>query len=361
MAADKAKQVVVGLSGGVDSAVAALLLKEQGWQVSAIFMQNWQADDADPYCTLTQDLADAKHVADKLKIPLEVVNFSDEYWQKVFQYFLDEYAAGRTPNPDVMCNKEIKFKAFLNYVLEKGIDTIATGHYARQDFCGDRFRLLKGLDENKDQSYFLYLLNQEQLKHSLFPLGTYQKSEVRALAKKAGLPNHSKKDSTGICFIGERKFKDFLNQYLLKKPGNIVDENDAILGRHDGLMFYTLGQRQGIGLGGCKGRFEAPWYVIKKDLVKNELIVSQNGDHPFLQSKKITCDKLHWISGALPADSFACAAKIRYRQKDQACQVTRISDSQYEVVFNEPVRAATPGQSVVFYKDEECLGGGIIV
>lgn len=364
------KKVILGLSGGVDSAVAGLLLKEQGYDVTAIFMQNWKAANDDPFCMAEQDLTDAKKICDQLKISLHTVNFADEYWHKVFQYMLDEYAAGRTPNPDVLCNKEIKFKAFLEYAKSQGADFIATGHYARAVFHDNKYHLLKGIDANKDQSYFLHALNQEQLKYALFPVGELTKTAVRAIAKKANLINYAKKDSTGICFIGERKFKKFLQEYLLNKPGEIYSIDNYVgarravplqkcgtyIGRHDGLMFYTLGQRQGLNIGGQKNAKEAPWYVVQKDFVNNRLIVSQNHDHPLLLKKELCCGPIHWISGEAPKFPINCTAKIRYRQSDQLCVIKDFD----QIEFIESQWAATPGQYVVFYDGEECLGGAVI-
>jgi len=354
-------KVVVGISGGVDSSVAALLLKEQGYNVQAVFMQNWQREKDDPYCTIDQDLADANNICKKLQIPLHTVNFSQKYWQKVFQYLLDEYAAGRTPNPDIMCNKEIKFKAFLDYAKELGADYIATGHYARIDYTNSHYRLLKGLDNSKDQSYFLYTLEQKQLAASIFPLGNMQKKEVRTIAKQHGFINAQKKDSTGICFIGERKFKDFLSEYLLAKPGNIVTTDGKILGRHAGIMYYTLGQRKGLGIGGQKNKPEAPWYIVSKNIEQNQLIISQDHDHPLLLSKTLVCENVHFIAEINLNFPLECSAKIRYRQCDQTCTLMRIDDGKCRVDFKENQWAITPGQSVVFYQNDECLGGGIIV
>lgn len=350
------------MSGGVDSSVAALLLKEQGYRVHGIFMQNWTPDKHDPYCTYQEDVHDAKAVAKLLDIPFSIINFSHEYWQRVFKHFLDEYSLGRTPNPDILCNKEIKFRAFLDYALSNGADFIATGHYARKECEDEKYHLLKAKDQHKDQSYFLHTLNQEQLKHSIFPLGDLDKSEVRNIAKKAGFLNHAKKDSTGICFIGERKFKNFLNEYLLAKPGDIIDTKNSILGKHNGLMFYTLGQRQGLGIGGKKNAEESPWYVIKKDIENNILVVDQNHEHPWLMAKQLKCDHLNWIANNPLAhkENLSCTAKIRYRQEDQACLVKKIADDLYQVEFEQSQRAITPGQSVVFYSKEICLGGGII-
>ncbi len=361
--------VIVGISGGVDSAVAALLLKDQKYHVEAVFMQNWQEEpvstgvDVARGCTASQDLNDARLVCALLKIKLHVVNFSVEYWQRVFQYFLDEYAACRTPNPDVLCNKEIKFKAFLDYARSLGADFIATGHYARRiTDIKSKNLLLKGIDKSKDQSYFLHLLNQEQLAAALFPLGEITKQEVREIAKTAKLPNYAKKDSTGICFIGERKFRDFLGEYLLARPGNIITTDKKIIGRHQGLMFYTIGQRKGIGVGGQKKASEAPWYVADKDPKNNNLIITQDKNYPTLMADRLTCANIHWISGEKPQLPFTCTAKIRYRQEDQACVIKEGEDSAHAIVdFFVPQWAITPGQSAVFYCGEECLGGGIIV
>lgn len=348
------------MSGGVDSSVAAFLLKEQGHQVEGLFMKNWEEDDDDAYCTAANDLADAQAVSARLQIPLHTVNFAREYWDKVFTYFLAEYRAGRTPNPDILCNKEIKFKAFLDHALALGADYIATGHYARVAQNPHGFTLLKGTDREKDQSYFLHALNQYQLAHSLFPIGEYQKTKIREIAAAQGFINHAKKDSTGICFIGERKFKTFLSEYLLAQPGNIEDTSGKILGLHDGLMHYTLGQRQGLQLGGIKDRPEAPWYVIAKDIPRNVLIVAQGNDHPMLFAQGLICEQIHWISGTSPQLPLSCNAKIRYRQADQPCMVTTSEHNHYCVMFANKQRAITPGQSIVFYQGSECLGGAVI-
>ena len=351
-------RVMVGLSGGVDSAVAALLLQRQGYAVEALFMKNWEEDDREEYCTAAEDLRDAQAIAERLAIPLHTVNFSAEYWDRVFETFLHEYRAGRTPNPDVLCNREIKFRAFLDHALRLGAERIATGHYAR--IGGEvPLRLLKGRDQDKDQSYFLYLLDQRQLGHALFPLGDLEKSHVRATAREAGFENHAKKDSTGICFIGERKFRDFLARYLPAQPGVIETMDGVPLGRHQGLMYYTLGQRQGLGIGGVQGHDEQPWYVVRKDLSRNVLVVAQGRDHPALFSDVLRAVDVHWISGAPPSLPLRCGAKIRYRQADQACEVCA-DDRGVVVHFEQPQRAVTPGQSVVFYLRDQCLGGGII-
>ncbi len=354
------KHIIVGMSGGVDSSVAALLLKEQGHHVEGVFMKNWEEDDTDTFCPASVDMADAQFVCDKLQIEMHRVNFSAEYWERVFTEFLAEYKAGRTPNPDILCNKEIKFKAFLDYAKQRGADYIATGHYARCHSIENHFQLLKGLDAGKDQSYFLYTLTQEQLSQSLFPIGELKKSTVREIAHKAGFDNHAKKDSTGICFIGEKKFKDFLNEYLPTAPGDIETIDGIIIGKHDGLMFYTLGQRQGLKIGGLKNSSEAPWYVVNKDTKRNALIVAQGVNHPSLFRNSLVASQIHWIQGTSPAFPLKAAAKTRYRQADQACIIDQLNEKQVKIDFIEPQRAITPGQSVVFYQDEQCLGGGII-
>tara|TARA_R110002096_G_scaffold168798_4_gene340034 strand:- start:17786 stop:18871 length:1086 start_codon:yes stop_codon:yes gene_type:complete len=354
------KKIIIGMSGGVDSSVAALKLLEQGHQVTGLFMKNWDEDDGSEYCTAKEDLADAQQVCDKLGIPLKTVNFAAEYWDNVFEDFLNEYAAGRTPNPDILCNREIKFKAFLDYATTLGADYIATGHYTQIGHQHDQYQLLRGLDANKDQSYFLYTLGQYQLSHSLFPIGHMEKPAVRELAQQAGFINSRKKDSTGICFIGERKFKDFLQRYLPAQPGEMKTPEGKTIGQHQGLMYYTLGQRQGLGIGGVKTAAEEPWYVVKKDLINNILIVAQGHDHSLMQSHTLTANQLSWVSGKAPSDVFNCTAKTRYRQKDQACQVTINADNSCLVTFDQTQRAVTPGQSVVFYNNDQCLGGGII-
>lgn len=354
------QRVIAGLSGGVDSAVAALLLQQQGFDVQGLFMKNWEEDDVNGHCGAAEDLKDAKQVCERLGIPLHKVNFATEYWDRVFQYFLGEYRAGRTPNPDVMCNTEIKFKAFLEHAIGLGADLIATGHYARVERCGDRYCLLKARDAAKDQTYFLHGLGQSQLAKTLFPLGNLEKPEVRRIAAEAGFANHAKKDSTGICFIGERKFRDFLSRYLPAQPGEIRTPEGGLLGMHQGLMFYTLGQRQGLGIGGRRGASEEPWYVIGKDLERNVLVVAQGHDHPLLYHRGLETLNVHWIAGEAPAVPLHCRAKTRYRQPDQACIITEIARGRCRVVFDRPQRAVTPGQSVVFYQADECLGGGII-
>jgi tRNA-uridine 2-sulfurtransferase len=351
---------VVGLSGGVDSAVAALLLKQQGYSVEALFMDNWEDDEDDTYCTAAQDFQDARQVCETLSIPLHKVNFATEYRERVFSYFLDEYAAGRTPNPDVLCNSEIKFRAFLDYALRLGADRIATGHYARTVSDTDGTRLLKARDAGKDQSYFLHAVPQAAFTKTLFPLGELLKHEVRTLAHAAGFTNHAKKDSTGICFIGERRFAEFLARYLPAKPGEIQDPTGQVLGTHQGLMYYTLGQRQGLGIGGRRDAGDAPWYVADKDLERNVLIVVQGHEHPALLQDRLIAARPHWVAGHPPATEFTCTAKCRYRQSDQTCSVRILEDGSCEVIFAELQRAMTPGQYAVLYRDDICLGGGVI-
>ena len=359
MTNNTSKHIIVGMSGGVDSSVAAYLLKKAGHHVEGIFMKNWEGDDTDDYCPATQDMADAQAVCDRLGIPLSLVNFADTYWERVFSHFLDEYRAGRTPNPDILCNKEIKFKAFLDYAKQRGADFIATGHYVRSIRDESGVRLLKGSDPNKDQSYFLYALDEAQLARALFPVGDLPKSTVREIAAEIGLANHAKKDSTGICFIGERKFKTFLNDYLPAKPGLIQTLTGETIGKHDGLMFYTIGQRQGLHIGGQKGKAESPWYVAAKDIQQNRLIVVQGDQHPALFKSTLIASHLHWINTP-PTYPARLKAKTRYRQPDQACVMTPLTDNRFQVDFVEPQRAITPGQSIVFYQDDICLGGGII-
>ncbi|MEO7244394.1 MAG: tRNA 2-thiouridine(34) synthase MnmA [Rubrivivax sp.] len=360
------QRIVVGLSGGVDSAVSAWLLKQQGHEVVGIFMKNWEDDDDDRYCSSNEDFVDAAAVADVIGIALEHVNFAAEYKDRVFAEFLREYAAGRTPNPDVLCNAEIKFKAFLDHAMRLGAGSIATGHYARvrerQTDAGLRVELLKGLDPAKDQSYFLHRLNQAQLARTRFPVGELAKTEVRAIAERIGLPNARKKDSTGICFIGERPFREFLARYLHQQPGPIEDERGREIGRHTGLSFHTLGQRQGLGIGGLKagGGAHAPWYVARKDLARNVLVAVQGHDHPWLLSTTLHAQDCSWVSGTSPAPG-ALSAKARYRQADAACVFDPGGEANgFTLRFDQPQWAVTPGQSAVLYDGEVCLGGGVI-
>ncbi len=390
MSSARPQRIVVGLSGGVDSAVTAWLLKRAGHEVVGIFMKNWEEDDDDEFCSSRQDFLDAASVADVIGIEVEHVNFAAEYKDRVFAEFLREYRAGRTPNPDVLCNAEIKFKAFLDHAVRLGAERIATGHYARvrqlpatsaapggrssqwhAGACDDAhtpvFQLLKGLDGTKDQSYFLHRLNQAQLARTLFPIGELKKSQVRRIAAEIGLPNAAKKDSTGICFIGERPFREFLNRYLDNQPGPIEDDRGRTIGEHVGLSFYTLGQRKGIGIGGLKaggsvrgGGEHAPWFVARKDLARNVLQVVAGHDHPWLQSQRVEADDASWIAGPAPAPG-RYAAKTRYRQADAACELGRAgADGRIELAFDSAQWAVTPGQSVVLYDGEVCLGGGVI-
>jgi len=346
--------VVVGMSGGVDSSVTAHLLKEQGYNVIGIFMKNWDDTDETGFCTATEDYEDVIAVAIQIGIPYYAVNFEKEYWDRVFEYFLAEYRLGRTPNPDVMCNKEIKFKAFLDHALKLGADFVATGHYARVDFIDGEHRLLRGKDDNKDQTYFLNQLSQDQLARTMFPIGHMDKKDVRVIAEEAGLATAKKKDSTGICFIGERNFKEFLSEYLPSQPGDMQTLDGVVKGRHDGLMYYTLGQRHGLGIGGDGD----PWFVVGKDVERNRLIVDQ-GDSPLLISRRLRSEPMHWIAGEAPPFPLRCEAQVRYRQPPQACTVRPAGDG-IAVVFDQPQRAVTPGQSVVLYLGEVCLGGAVI-
>ncbi|MGA7510070.1 MAG: tRNA 2-thiouridine(34) synthase MnmA [Erwinia billingiae] len=355
------KKVIVGMSGGVDSSVSAWLLQQQGYQVEGLFMKNWEEDDGEEYCTAAEDLADAQAVCDKLGIYLHTVNFAAEYWDNVFEHFLEEYKAGRTPNPDILCNKEIKFKAFLEFAAEDlGADFIATGHYVRRQDIDGKSRLLRGLDDNKDQSYFLYTLGHEQIAQSLFPVGELAKPEVRRIAEELELITAKKKDSTGICFIGERKFRDFLGRYLPAQPGPILNAEGEVVGEHQGLMYHTLGQRKGLGIGGTKAGSEEPWYVVDKDVANNILVVAQGHEHPRLMSVGLVAQQLHWVDREILKAPLRCTVKTRYRQADIPCTVTPLGEDRIEVRFDEPVAAVTPGQSAVFYLDEICLGGGII-
>ncbi|MGC2457624.1 MAG: tRNA 2-thiouridine(34) synthase MnmA [Gallionellaceae bacterium] len=360
------RRVVVGMSGGVDSSVAALLLKQQGYDVVGLFMKNWEDDDDDEYCSSRTDLIDAVSVADVIGIPVEAVNFSKEYKDRVFRYFLREYQGGRTPNPDILCNSEIKFKAFLEHALNMGADAIATGHYAQVREIDGRFQLLKADDGSKDQSYFLYRLDQAQLSRSMFPLGKLLKSEVRDIAQRYGLPNHAKKDSTGICFIGERPFREFLNRYLPAVPGDMVTPEGKVVGRHQGLSFYTIGQRHGLGIGGIRAEKSKdmgqhdPWFVVSKDMENNHLVVVQGHDHPALLSSHLNATDMHWISGCAPDVTRSYTAKARYRQDDAVFRMEKRDGGGTHFDFERPQWAVTPGQSVVVYDGAICLGGGII-
>ncbi|ART53321.1 tRNA 2-thiouridine(34) synthase MnmA [Acidovorax carolinensis] len=373
----KKQRVVVGLSGGVDSAVTAHLLKQQGHEVVGIFMKNWEDDDDSEYCSSNIDFVDAAAVADVIGIEIEHVNFAADYKDRVFAEFLREYQAGRTPNPDVLCNAEIKFKAFLDHAMRLGAEKIATGHYARvrQNPASGLFELLKGLDPSKDQSYFLHRLNQAQLSKTLFPVGELQKTEVRRIAEEIGLPNAKKKDSTGICFIGERPFREFLNRYISHAPGPIQDDRGRTLGKHVGLSFYTLGQRQGLGIGGVKAKGaelkaaldrgqrgvgeHAPWFVARKDMEKNVLRVVQGHDHPWLLSHHLDAQDASWCAGHAPAPG-AYAAKTRYRQQDAPCTLAQTTEQGFQLDFSDAQWAVTPGQSAVLYDGDVCLGGGVI-
>ena len=351
---------MVAMSGGVDSSVSALLLKRDGHDIAGMFMKNWEEDDRFGACPAEQDALDAGSVARQIGIPFHTRNFAVEYWDKVFEEFLSEYRAGRTPNPDVLCNREIKFKTFLEHAEDLGAENIATGHYVQTESRDGRHRLLRGLDGNKDQSYFLYAVGHEQLARTLFPVGALEKPAVRKLAGEPGLAIHDKKDSTGICFIGERNFREFLGEYIEAEPGLIKTADGKVLGEHDGLMFYTLGQRRGLGIGGRRGMPDEPWYVLHKDLDENVLYTGQGHDHPWLYSSKLSASSLAWVAGEAPAAGSSLTAKIRYRQKDQDCLVEHIDEDGMTVSFSKPQRAVTPGQSVVLYDCDECLGGGVI-
>ncbi|HED3888604.1 TPA: tRNA 2-thiouridine(34) synthase MnmA [Morganella morganii] len=361
MSDNSQKKVIVGMSGGVDSSVSAYLLQQQGYQVTGLFMKNWEEDDDTEYCSAAADLADAQAVCDKLGIELLTINFAAEYWDNVFAHFLEQYKAGRTPNPDILCNKEIKFKAFLEYAAEDlGADYIATGHYVRRRDINGTTQLLRGLDSNKDQSYFLYTLSHDQVAQSLFPVGELEKPEVRRIAEQLGLITAKKKDSTGICFIGERKFRDFLARYLPAKPGPIMTVDGQEIGQHDGLMYHTLGQRKGLKIGGTREGSDEPWYVVDKDVENNILIVAQGHKHPRLMSAGLIAQQLDWVSREPLTQPLRCVVKTRYRQEDILCTVTPLGDDKISVRFDNPVAAVTPGQSAVFYQDEVCLGGGVI-
>ncbi|MCL6414894.1 tRNA 2-thiouridine(34) synthase MnmA [Aestuariirhabdus sp. Z084] len=360
MSSNANTKVIVGMSGGVDSSVSALLLQQQGYQVEGLFMKNWDEDDGTEYCTAKEDLKDAQTVCDKLGIKLHSANFAAEYWDNVFEHFLEEYRAGRTPNPDILCNREIKFKAFLDYALLLGADAIATGHYVRRRDREGYSELIKGVDNNKDQSYFLHAVGSEQIAKTLFPVGELEKPRVREIAEAHDLVTHNKKDSTGICFIGERRFKDFLKQYIPAQPGNIETPEGEVIGQHSGLMYHTLGQRQGLGIGGLKEAGEAPWYVVDKDLGRNVLIAAQGNQHPLLFSDSLSLSEIHWISGQAPVLPTKLKAKVRYRQADQDCILLPTTEDSFKVEFDAPQRAVTPGQSIVFYDGDCCLGGGVI-
>lgn len=354
----KNTKVVVGMSGGVDSSVAALILKEQGYEVIGVFMKNWNEEDEFGVCTAEEDYEDVRKVCDQIGIPYYTVNFEKEYWDRVFTYFLDEYKKGRTPNPDVLCNKEIKFKAFLDYALKLGADYLATGHYARVDFYNGEYRLLRGIDPGKDQTYFLCTLGQYPLSKAMFPIGHLTKDKVRKIASSIGLETADKKDSTGICFIGEKNFKEFLSDYLPAKPGDIRSISGQLLGKHDGLMYYTIGQRKGLGIGG-RGSGD-PWFVASKDVKNNILYVVQGANNPALYSKALIATDIHWISLREQRNSFKCSAKFRYRQPDKEVTVYNKSNGSCKVIFDEPQKAITKGQFVVFYNEDVCLGGGVI-
>ncbi|MFD0738132.1 tRNA 2-thiouridine(34) synthase MnmA [Lysobacter koreensis] len=352
-------RTIVGMSGGVDSSVAALLLRDAGEPLAGLFMQNW-ADDGSGDCRADDDRRDAVAVCGRLGLPIHFRDFSGEYWQGVFAHFLAEYAAGRTPNPDVLCNREIKFKHFLDAARELGAEFIATGHYARVERQGDEFQLLRAIDRSKDQSYFLHQLGQAQLSATRFPLGSILKSEIRAIARDAGLPTAAKKDSTGICFIGERDFREFLARYLPARAGEIRTPDGRVVGQHPGVFYFTLGQREGLNIGGVRGFEPAPWYVVGKDVAGNVLYVEQGIDSPWLQSQVLWSETAHWVAGAPPASRFACTAQTRYRQADEACEVMLKTDGTVQVRFARPQRAVTPGQSLVLYHDDICLGGAVI-
>jgi tRNA-specific 2-thiouridylase len=353
-------KIMVAMSGGVDSSVSALLLQRQGHDIAGMFMKNWEEDDRFGECCAAEDAADARAVAALLGIEFHARNFASEYWENVFEEFLDEYRAGRTPNPDILCNREIKFKTFLEHAEALGAEKIATGHYVRSDCKDGKYRLLRGVDHNKDQSYFLYAVGHQQLARTLFPVGELEKPRVRELAEQAGLDVFDKKDSTGICFIGERNFTAFLGEFLPAQPGEIRTTDEQVIGQHNGLMYHTLGQRQGLGIGGVKGYPEAPWYVLHKDLRNNVLYIGQQHEHPWLLSDMLVASQLAWVSGVAPAEGRELTAKIRYRQQDQVTRIEHIDSQSMQLKFDKPQRAVTPGQSVVLYDGDVCLGGGII-
>jgi len=351
---------MVAMSGGVDSSVSALLLQKQGLDIAGMFMKNWEEDDRFGECSAAEDATDARAVAASMGLFLHTRNFATEYWENVFEEFLSEYRAGRTPNPDILCNREIKFKTFLEHAEQLGADRIATGHYVRSDYKDGKHRLLRGVDHNKDQSYFLYAVGHQQLAKTLFPVGELEKPKVRELAEQAGFNVFDKKDSTGICFIGERNFTAFLSEYLPAQPGEIRTTGDHVIGEHQGLMFHTLGQRQGLGIGGVKGFPEAPWYVLHKDLENNVLYVGQGHEHPWMLSTRLEASQLAWVSGTAPEAGSILTAKVRYRQQDQAVSIEKIDANRMHLKFQRAQRAVTPGQSVVLYDGDICLGGGII-
>lgn len=348
--------IMVGLSGGVDSSVAASILLEDGHRVTGLFMKNWEEDDTPEYCSAAEDLKDAQEICRVLGIELKTINFSKEYWERVFTGFVNEYRNGRTPNPDIVCNKEIKFKEFLDWAASLGADCIATGHYARVDKTEGQFTLRKGLDRNKDQSYFLYTLDQQTLSRALFPIGGMTKQAVRTRARDLSLPVHNKKDSTGICFIGERRFADFLKHYLPSQPGKILTVDGKTAGQHHGACYYTIGQRQGLGIGGDG----APWYVASKDVKRNLIYAVQGKDHPALFKDSLVAEQLHWVQGAPSKIPQACMAKTRYRQPDQVCRISNLTNNCAEIAFDVPQWAVAAGQSIVFYQDDQCIGGGVI-
>ena len=352
-------RIIVGVSGGVDSSVAALRLVQAGEPVAGLFMQNW-ADDGSGHCRAEEDRRDAVAVCGKLGIAFHFRDFSSEYWAGVFEHFLAEYAAGRTPNPDVLCNREVKFKHFLDAAHDLGAERIATGHYARIDRHHGSWRLLRGADRGKDQSYFLHQLGQAQLARTLFPIGELEKPALRALAAEAGLGTAAKKDSTGICFIGERDFRQFLSQYLPARQGQIRDADGVVIAEHPGVFYFTIGQREGLNIGGVRGRAQAPWFVVGKDVASNTLYVEQDSNSPWMLSQRVRSETMHWVSGSAPARSFRCTAQTRYRQPDEACQVTVRDDGSLDVRFDRPQRAVTPGQSLVLYDGPVCLGGAVI-
>ncbi|MDX2427414.1 MAG: tRNA 2-thiouridine(34) synthase MnmA [Xanthomonadales bacterium] len=353
-------KIMVAMSGGVDSSVSALLLQQQGLDIAGMFMKNWEEDDRFGECSAAEDAADARAVAESMGLLLHTRNFATEYWENVFQEFLSEYRAGRTPNPDILCNREIKFKTFLEHAEELGADRIATGHYVRSAYRHGKHCLLRGVDHNKDQSYFLYAVGHEQLAKTLFPVGELEKPRVREIAEQAGFNVFDKKDSTGICFIGERNFTAFLSEYLPAQPGEIRTADEQLIGEHQGLMFHTLGQRQGLGIGGVKGHPEAPWYVLHKDMDNNVLYVGQVHEHPWLLSTTLEARQLAWVSGTAPEAGQLLTAKVRYRQQDQSVLIEHIDEDRMQLTFQQAQRAVTPGQSVVIYDGEVCMGGGII-